>query len=53
MGKETFLKVMFFNFLKLDSTATKLDVSSPNLKIGIIIPDHKCKSFTHLIILGK
>lgn len=49
VGNEIFLKVLFFNFIKLESIAAELAVSFPNPKIGII-PDHRGNSFTHLII---
>lgn len=52
VGRSIFLKVIFFIFLKVDSTAAELAVSSPYPNIGIINPDHKGNNFMHLRILG-
>ncbi len=52
VGKEIFLNVTDFNFLKPDSTAADDATSSPYPNIGIITPDHNGRSFKVLIIIG-
>jgi len=52
IGIDICLNVIFFNLLKLDSTAAELQITSLNPKMGIIIPDHSGTNFIILIICG-